>query len=107
MAKKIARKVSKAPKAKKAKARNVGGGEFNRDILKRNSDWKAKRVQEARATHHGCKVNGKEFTSVYKAFVALSLPIWQHQAFRKALKIAKRLPFNFKGKTYNFVAIAH
>lgn len=50
-------------------------------------------VAKARATHHGVRVAGKEYGSVFQAFEALKLPIWKHKKFRKELKAKKTLPF--------------
>lgn len=101
-------KSAKAPtKETKAKApREVhkasDGGSFDREKLKTN--WSAKQVKEARARHHKIKVGKEVYGSVYKAFLALSLPVWQHQAFRKVLKLSKtgRETFEFKGKKIAF-----
>lgn len=78
------------------------GGTFDRDKLKTN--WSAKQVKEARAKHHKVKVGNKLYRSVYTAFVDLSLPLWQHQSFRKVLKLSKggRETFEFKGKKIPF-----
>jgi hypothetical protein len=104
--KKIAAKSAKGKSKGKAKAAKVArkargeGGEFDRTKL--DTGWTAKQVRERRAMHHKVKVGGKEYGSVFKAFEALKLPIWQHQAFRKVLKLSKRAPFKYGAKTYQF-----
>lgn len=93
-----------AKSAPKVKAKERGeGGTFDRALLKTN--WSAKQVAQVRATHHKVKVGGKEYTSLYKAFVELGLPIWQHQSFRKVLKQIKRAPFDYKGKKLDFAIV--
>jgi hypothetical protein len=56
----------------------------------------------ARRKRDKVRVDGKLYGSVYKAFVALHLLVEQHEAFRGDLKHMVRLPFTFKGRTYEF-----
>lgn len=103
-------KATKAKSSTKAKAKKAPrkapseGGKFDRAKL--DTSWKAAEIAKRRATHHKVKVGTKEFGSVYKAFLALGLPVWQHQAFRKVLKLSKRATFTYKGKALNFATIA-
>lgn len=47
-------------------------------------------------------VDGKEYGSVYKAFVGLALPIKAHGKFRADLKRSGSLAFEWGGKKYQF-----
>lgn len=64
----------------------------------------AKRAPNNASVRHSCVVNGKSYPSVYKAFVALGLPVDAHQKFRAGLKKTAKLKdtFTHKGKKYNF-----
>lgn len=42
---------------------------------------------------HRVRVEGKEYASLAKAFVALGLPLTRHQTFRKKLKAELRAEF--------------
>ena len=55
--------------------------------------WKDPVVRAKRSTRNGVKANGAEYTSVYKAFQALRLPVSKHIAFRIKLKEAGKLDF--------------
>lgn len=105
--KKIAKKASK--KAANKIAKKASKVEYVRhdatfDTSKLDTNWSAKKVADVRAVHHGVRVRGKDYGSVFKAFQALKLPISQHQRFRKALKLAKggKLPYTYEGKRYDF-----
>ena len=117
----MAKAKSKATKGKgKAKiapkTRNHIASEFNREAAK-TPTWKAKDVAKARAAHNGvsCVHKGKttHHSSLHMAWIDLGLTkvnkdgsfggaFSQHQTFRKALKIKKRLPYTLDGKTYTF-----
>jgi hypothetical protein len=56
----------------------------------------------ARRKRDKVRVDGNLYGSVYKAFVALHLPVEQHEAFRGDLKHMTRLPFTLKGRAYEF-----
>ena len=55
-------------------------------------------------TRHHCRVGNETFTSVYKAFVGLSLSIPAHTRFRAELKKTKdgKMTYEEKGKKYLF-----
>lgn len=67
--------------------------------------WKDKTVATKRATHHKIEVNGTRYSSLYAAFVSLGLPIVKHISFRKLLKTAGKINFDFNGKSYAFALI--
>jgi hypothetical protein len=67
-----------------------------------STNWNEREVAIRRATRNMVKVDGKLFNSVYAAFISLGLPQGQHEPFRKALKIKKRLPFKLGNRTYQF-----
>jgi hypothetical protein len=62
----------------------------------------AEQSDMARRKRDKARVDGKLYGSVYKAFVALHLPVKQHEAFRGDLKHMTRLPFTFNGRSYEF-----
>jgi hypothetical protein len=53
---------------------------------------------------HKCHVDGQEFDSVYKAFVALGLDVAKHQKFRRELKLSANGCgiYEEQGKMYRF-----
>ena len=55
--------------------------------------WKDKKVAAARSLRSNVKVNGTEYKSVLKAFVALGLPVNKHIKFRGDLKAAGKAEF--------------
>lgn len=64
--------------------------------------WKNPDVRTARQTKSSVEVDGVEFGSVLKAFVALELPVPKHQKFRLALKASGSEVFQWEGKDYHF-----
>jgi len=53
--------------------------------------WKVPEVRAKRAERSAVDVDGETYTSVYKAFLALGLPVNKHIAFRGELKEAGKL----------------
>lgn len=121
-----AKKATKKASPKNGKARKVERARIASEFAREKAltpNWKKKDVDNARATHHGvtCSHKGKttSHSSLHQAWIDLGLtsvkqgkdgPIYgrafsQHQVFRKALKIAKRLPYKLDGKVYNFAIV--
>jgi 5-methylcytosine-specific restriction endonuclease McrA len=69
------------------------------------TNWDDKQIANARATHDKVKVGNRIFDSTFKAFVALGLPISQHQAFRKTLKIREKLVFDDDRRKLAFTVV--
>lgn len=59
----------------------------------RKASWKVPEVRAARSTRHGVVVDGVEYRSVAKAFLALGLPYEKHIKFRGELKKAGHAEF--------------
>ena len=63
-----------------------------------SKSWDDAAIREARSQRNGCNVvapdgSASSHPSVYKAFLALNLPVAKHQKFRKELKAAQTLKF--------------
>lgn len=61
--------------------------------------WADPAVRAQRSKRHGVKVDGVEYTSVLKAFIALELDEKEHRAFRKEVKASAK-PIKRYGKTW-------
>ena len=55
------------------------------------ASWKNPKVAAARRERSAVEVDGVRYSSVYKAFVALDLPVSVHIPFRGELKAAGKL----------------
>lgn len=75
-------------------------GYFDRSLLA--TDWDDAEVAKRRKIRDPVTVDGELFSSTYRAFQALVLPIEDCQAFRKCLKLAGRLIYVFRGRSYDF-----
>jgi hypothetical protein len=69
------------------------------------TNWSNAQIAKARATRDKVSVRGRIYGSVYQAFVKLGLPTTVHQAFRKTLKIRRKLVFVHDGRRYRFTII--
>jgi len=98
----VAKKAPKPPKAEKAPKPPKEPADRSAAVA---VSWTDPEVAAARCVKSKVKVDGVEYGSVLKAFIALQLPVNKHIGFRAKLKASGNEVFKHEHVEHNFVLV--